>query len=122
MSRNGKTTPFPSALKKLPERSVQSWRERRGSSERRYPRIGRGYRRGRGGTLVGDAAGAEPEACELRVPVLRRDAPRDERARADRARGRRLAAAARAPRVRRRGAQARRAADGRRVPEVREAG
>ena len=37
--------------------------------------------------MVGDAARAEPEAGELRVPVVRRDAARDERARADRPEG-----------------------------------
>src|SRR6185436_19459155 len=99
------------------ERAQPPHAESRGSSERRYARTGRGYRRRRGGTLVGNATGAEPEACELHLPAVRRHAARDERARVTRAGGGRVEAEARAPGVRGRGTTSRGAADRGRVPE-----
>src|SRR5579875_3543203 len=65
--------------------------------------------------MVDGAAGAQPAAEDVRLPALRRAAARDERAHADRARGRRLEAAARAHRVRAGGAPPRRADAGGRV-------
>src|SRR5437764_609039 len=69
-----------------------------------FPRTGAGIVvRDEARAVVGDAARAEPEAGELRLPDLRRDAARDERARADCARGRRVAPPPRAHGVRARG-------------------
>ena len=94
---------------------IGSGRDNLGSSERRYARMLRGYSRLHGRSVVDDASRAEPESGKLRLPVVRRDAARDERARADRTRGRRLETAARPSGLRGRGSQARRTADRGRV-------
>src|SRR6478672_4362422 len=114
MTRNGRTTPFPNEFMTPPTWSSHTWRGSCGSNARSQ-RIRRGYSRPHARPVVDDEARAEPEGGDLRVPVLRRDAARDERARADRPRGRRVEAAPRAHGVRRRGAAARRAHDGGRV-------
>src|SRR5215813_5481757 len=97
MTRNGSTIPFPKEFMTPPSWSSHTEPGKRGSSVRTSRRsTARGYiRRRGGGALVGDAAGAEPQGGELRLSVLRRDAARDERARADRAGRRRLTPAPR---------------------------
>src|ERR687887_2015027 len=67
--------------------------------------------------LVDDPPGAEPQARHLPLPILQRLPARAERARADRARGRHVAAAARAHAVRRRRAEGWQAAVARRVAQ-----
>src|SRR5580765_2947016 len=101
MTRNGRTMPFPNELRTPPICRSHTSRGSCGSKARSARTVtGRGYSRIRDGPLVDDATRAELEARELRLSVLRRDAARDERARAGRTGGRRLEAPPRAPGVR----------------------
>src|SRR6266576_1398991 len=117
MTRNGSTTPLPNEFMTPPSCKSHTSRGRRGSiafSHAGAP-TARGYSRLHDRSLVDDAPRPEPQACELRLPALRRNAARDERPRIDRAGRRRLEAAACPHGVRPRGTAARQVAERGRV-------